>query len=454
MPYSHYFKYRRGDKKDVPATFFICTTCTSGRPQANYSIAMTNSAAALAEAGVTFDYWLHTEDCHVDDARNFMVQQFMLSGAKYMIFIDDDVGWEPNALLRLMTVHDADIVGGAYPLRQPIEDYPVRIRTDLPVMQAREDGLLEVEGVPTGFMRIDRKVIEALSEKRKHLFFYGKEAHKDDPQLQVIFERMMVDGRRWSGDLNFCREARKLGFKVWVDPEMNFTHQGIQRWEGNLGKFLRKKKGILDPRLDAAMERLIAGDNSEETFKEIGKRYAEPYAMGHTAMKALYDACLDAKGPILEVGSGITTILAGIACLRNGQTVHSLEHDLEWFRIVRNYIQTWKVKSIALYYAPLIEYADPEGGDKPITWYGDGVLDNLPQNFDVVLIDGPPRRFGREAAYKLVGDRIKDATWIVDDTDDAEQFGLVKKYAEKYGKTVEDFVSAGDHFKRRHAIVK
>jgi hypothetical protein len=73
-------------------------------------------------------------------------------------------------------------------------------------------------------MRIERKVIEALSEKRKHLFFLPKEAKPGAQKLQVIFERMMVEGRRWSGDLNFCREARLLGFKIWVDPGVKVWH--------------------------------------------------------------------------------------------------------------------------------------------------------------------------------------------------------------------------------------
>lgn len=450
MPFSLYRKGRK-DNDSTPPDVFIAVPCASGRPCANFVMAMVDTADYLAKNGVSFDLWLHTEDCHVDDARNFLVREFMKSGAKTMVFIDDDVGWDTESFAKLILYKDVDIVGGAYPLKQRFEDYPIRIRSDVPNLMARPDGLLEVEGIPTGFMRIERHVIEKLSEKRKHLWFKGKEAKEDDPMLQVIFERMMVDGHRWSGDLNFCREARLLGMKVWVDPEMTFTHQGQQRWEGHLGNYLRKKAGILDSRLDASIERLITGDESREVFTNIWKYYGESFSMGPKGLSDWYHACKEAKGPILEVGSGITTILAGIACQRNGQMVHALEHDLDWFRHVKNFIQLWKLKPIALYYAPLREYPEHlDSKERPMLWYE--IDESLPQSFDVALIDGPPRRYGREAVFKLIPDRIKDAKWVVDDIDDMTQLKMVRTYAEPLGKKVEE---VGDKIsgRRRHAIV-
>jgi hypothetical protein len=452
MPFSLYRKGRKGDDT-TPSDLFIATTSVSGRPCVNYCTSMIDTAVWLTENKVTFDYWNHTEDCHVDDARNFIVSEFMRSGAKTLIFIDDDVGWATEDFGRLICYKNVDVVGGAYPLKQRKEDYPIRLSPDSPVMQARADGLLEVSGVPTGFMRIERHVLEALSEKRKHMFFAAREAAPDQPKLQVIFERMMVDGHRWSGDLNFCREARLLGFKIHVAPEMTFTHQGQQRWEGNFGNYLRKKQGILDPRLDQAFDKLIGGDSSPEVFNEIFLYYAEPYSMGPKSLSEVYHRCLAAKGPILECGSGISTIIAGIACQRNGQTVHALEHDMEWFTQVRNFVNLWKVRGVALYYAPLQEYPGGDDANRPMRWYGDGVIDDLPEKFDVAIIDGPPRMHGRDGVYKLVGDKIKDALWIVDDVEDKGQQALVQIYAEKWGKKIEDHGSA-ESGQRHYAVVQ
>ncbi len=442
-------QFRLG-KNGAKPDFVLATTSASGRPCANYVMSLVDSTAYLTSQGVAFDYWLHSEDCHVDDARNFIVQEFLHTEAPYLIFIDDDVGWDTENIVRLYLHKNADIVGGAYPLKQDIEDWPVRIR-NVPIQQARGDGLLEVEGVPTGFMRIERKVLEALSKQRKHMYYAPVGAHADDHRMQVIFERMMIDGKRWSGDLNFCREARMLGFHVWVDPEMNFSHQGNKRWEGNLGKWMRQSQGILDPRLDIAINKLMAGDNSLENCGEICKWYGNPFSAGPGMIKSVYDMALEAKGPILEVGAGITTVVAAIACLRNGQMVHTLEHDLEWFRVMRNYIELWKLKPVQLYYAPLQEY--PEHimeNDKPLMWYE--IDERLPKLFGLAIIDGPPRRYGREGVYRLMLDRIKWCPWIVDDTDEKGQWNLVSKWAAELGKIPED---QGAKIKgaRRYAIV-
>jgi hypothetical protein len=448
MPFSLYRKGRK-DPDNTPPDVFIAIPSNSGRPCVNCAMSMVDSAVWMEANGIKFDLWFHTEDCHVDDCRNFLVKQFLNSGARYMVFIDDDVGWDLDSFAKLLSFQDADIVGGAYPLKQLTEDYPVRVKA-LPTMQARPDGLLEVDGVPTGFMRIDRKVIEALCEKRKHLTYYPKEAKPGDEKLQIIFERMMVEGRRWSGDLNFCREAMKLGFKVWVDPEMQFTHQGQMRWSGHLGNYLRRTNGVLDSRLDAAVERLIIGDSSPDVFNDIFKYYNSSYCAGPQMMSEIYHSCKNATGPILEVGAGITSIIAGIACARTGQTVHSLEHDIEWFGTIRNFIQLWKVKGVMLHYAPLKEHAGlTDAGTKKATlWYD--ALDDLPKKFDLAIIDGPPRRYGREGLYQLALDRIKDCKWIVDDVDDAGQLAMVKKYA---GDKKVEVIGSTVQGRRQYAIV-
>src|SRR6185369_6021176 len=116
MSLSHYRKGRMGDKEKPD--FFLATTCSSGRLCANYVMALADSVAYITSNGWTFDYWLHSEDCHVDDARNFIVQEFLHSEAPFLVFIDDDVGWDTENLAKLITYKNVDIVGGAYPLKQ------------------------------------------------------------------------------------------------------------------------------------------------------------------------------------------------------------------------------------------------------------------------------------------------------------------------------------------------
>lgn len=103
---------------------------------------------------------------------------------------------------------------------------------------------------------------------------------------------------------------------------------------------------------------------------------------------------------------------------------------MDWFRTMRNWIRLYSLRPVRLCYAPLQEH-----GSEDLMWYE--IPPELPAKFSLAIIDGPPRRFGREGAYKLVGDRFAEAGWIVDDVDDPGQDALVRKYAESLGKKIE-----------------
>jgi predicted O-methyltransferase YrrM len=421
-------QFRLGRQDGAPDVF-IATPSGSGSPHGNYVMALADTFAELGKRDIAADYWLHCGDCHVDDARNFLVRQFMDSHAPVMVFIDDDVGWDAESFLKLISHKDADIVGGAYPLKQDTEDYPVRVIEAREMLQARPDGLLEVEGVPTGFMVIRRHVLEKMCERRKHMKFWQRGFPKEERRHQVIFERTLVDGNRWSGDLNFCREARLAGFKVFVDPEMPFTHEGKKRWRGHLGNWLRQQNGILNPKLDDALKQLALGDASLENFQKIRQENNNQYTAGSDMLKKCYEMAQATAGPILEVGSGLSTLAMGMAVQRTGQIIHTLEHELDWFRAMRNFIKLYSLRPVHLYHAPLKEH-----NGESLMWYE--ISEHLPAKFSLVVIDGPPRRFGREGVYKLLWDRIKDADWIIDDMDDPGQRAMVEKYAKEAGKKV------------------
>jgi acetone carboxylase gamma subunit len=38
-------------------------------------------------------------NCHVDDARNSVVREFLASDCTELVFIDADVSWEPETLV-------------------------------------------------------------------------------------------------------------------------------------------------------------------------------------------------------------------------------------------------------------------------------------------------------------------------------------------------------------------
>ena len=123
-------------------------------------------------------------------------------------------------------------------------------------------------------------------------------------------------------------------------------------------------------------------------------------------MARAWEMAKASPGPVLEIGSGLTTIIMGIA----GAEVHTLEHDIGWLRKTRKLIQRYDLKNVHLYHAPLREY--PDGS----AWHE--IPYDLPKRFDLVLCDGPPRNLAdRHKLWELLGEAIRDADWLVDDVD-------------------------------------
>lgn len=363
---------------------------------------------AMGEAGFGVDLCIETGNCHVDDARNSLVRYFLEGDCESLIFIDDDVGFDSAALVKLASL-DRDLVAGVYPKKQDDAEFPV-----LPLPGERwadRDGLVEVEGAPTGFMKISRRCLEALRDSHEARAFIGSNGAKHWP----IFERCVIGGRRRSGDYAFCLKWRELGGKIWVDPEWHFTHSGQKTWSGRLGDQWRKEAGLPSPRLSSALARLKAGEGTHEVFCQIYDAWENPCSALPDHLMAAYRLAKRAKGPVLEAGSGITTLVMAAA----GAEVHSLEHDFGWAKKLSKTMEANGLKS-HLHYAPMKDY---DG----FVWYT--VPDGLPEKFALALCDGPNRDYGRSGFFRLMADRIKDAEWLMDDVNDGGQLAILQNYA-------------------------
>ena len=64
------------------------------------------------------------------------------------------------------------------------------------------------------------------------------------------------------------------------------------------------------------------------------------------------------RGPILECGSGLSTILLGLLAARRGIDVWSLEHIPEWHARVRSVLESLGIPTVHLHLTPLRNYGD------------------------------------------------------------------------------------------------
>ena len=173
-------------------------------------------------------------DSLVQRARNDIIQLALEQEVDDLVFIDCDVDWTPEDFFKLLE-HDVDVVGGIYPKKGDSEEYPVKALDGN--LKFEENGLVEVEGIATGFLRLTKKAIQKVWENSEEY----TEPHKPKP-IRMVFDIAIVNGELVSEDIIFCKKWRDLGDKVWFDPSIKLSHVGTKRWNGDFLSWLEKIK--------------------------------------------------------------------------------------------------------------------------------------------------------------------------------------------------------------------
>lgn len=148
---------------------------------------------------------------------------------------------------------------------------------------------------------------------------------------------------------------------------------------------------------------LIAGWDNEGFVADLD--YADELARRATTT----------TGPILECGTGMTTIILGLLAGRRGVEIWSLENSSEWHHKISGTLKHHGINDVRICLAPLRDY----GG---YSWYDPGRLE-LPKEFSLVVCDGPPgtTKGGRYGLMPVLGNRFSAGSIIL--LDDAERPG-------------------------------
>jgi hypothetical protein len=198
-----------------------------------------------------------------------------------------------------------------------------------------------------------------------------------------------------------------LGGKVFVAPEMLFGHVGEMEWSGILADHWRQRAGMYHPSLVLGLHAIHAGNADADAFEKAFIGWGNRYAADPTLLFAAHEMAMQATGPILETGSGLSTLIMGIAAMKTGGHVHALEHGLDYLKTTQAALLRFGITNVTLHYAPLRPY---KAG---FIWYE--LPEGLPENFSLVLCDGPQQRFGRRGLFELLSDQIRGAHFLMDD---------------------------------------
>ena len=184
----------------------------------------------------------------IHQARNYLTSVFLTTEYQYMLFVDSDVEFEPEAVMRMM-VAKKNIVCTPYRVKAPQLDkhiYTVEFKDPKNILVLAE-GLVEIEAGPTGLMLIHRRVFEKIIKNRPDLKIKNsanqalKETDKSHSYYYNFFDFAFEDGYTWGEDVSFCKLARKEGFKLYANTESMTAHRGEYAW---VGKFKDSLKNI------------------------------------------------------------------------------------------------------------------------------------------------------------------------------------------------------------------
>jgi hypothetical protein len=209
-------------------------------------------------------------DSLVTRARNNLIAKAMhIKTATHFMFIDADITWNPFDIVKLL-VADKHIVGGIYPIKnyewdkiisnpQVITDILDRkkksqlnaIYTDQAFVQTNmvrynanyksnmleiKNNLTQVRHLATGFMMIQRNVIELMSKafpQTKYVDDVNFLSGSENDFAYALFDCGVEDGHYFSEDWMFCHRWTKMGGEVHADITIDLDHTGIETYKGS-----------------------------------------------------------------------------------------------------------------------------------------------------------------------------------------------------------------------------
>jgi hypothetical protein len=176
---------------------------------------------------------------YISHARSKMLRKALDAGATHIIFLDDDVSWQPDALLRMLQVNEP-VVAATYRFKKEPEEYMgcFMAHDDGRPVAKMQDGqaLVEMFTVPAGFLCVSREAVIKFMRDWPELT-YGEPTHP----FTDLFNHGAHDGTWYGEDYAFCRRWREKGGKIWLLPDLGVDHHSADTcYPGNYDAHLRK----------------------------------------------------------------------------------------------------------------------------------------------------------------------------------------------------------------------
>jgi hypothetical protein len=247
---------------------FVATPMYGGQCAGMFARSIADLSSLCTKYGIPLQLYFLFNESLITRARNYCCDEFMRSNAEHMMFIDADIGFNPQDIIALMALQAQDedkydIIGGPYPkkciswekikravdkgvadedpgvLEKFVGDYvfnPKGGQSSIPISEP-----VEVLEIGTGFMMVTKKAMQKFYDTYKDQYLYKPDhvrtEHFDGSREILMFFQAEVDPktkRYLSEDYWFCQKAQEANLKTWFCPWMKLQHVGTYIFGGSL----------------------------------------------------------------------------------------------------------------------------------------------------------------------------------------------------------------------------
>ena len=246
---------------------FVATPMYGGQCAGMFAKSTADLSAICTQYGIPLQFYYLFNESLITRARNYCVDEFMRSEAQHLMFIDSDIGFNPQDVLALMALQAENpekypIIGGPYP-KKCISWEKIKLAVDKGIADEDPNVLdkfvgdyvfnpkngsgsipinepVEVLEIGTGFMMIHKSALQKFVE------FYPQYSYKPDHvrtehfdgsrEIMMFFQAEVdpVSKRYLSEDYWFCQKIQQAGLSTWFCPWMKLQHVGSYIFGGSL----------------------------------------------------------------------------------------------------------------------------------------------------------------------------------------------------------------------------
>ena len=243
---------------DTPQPYLVIGTPCYGRQVTDlYAASLLKLLLACQRRDIRLQVQMTGSDALITRARQNVVAQFLaIEAATHLLFIDADIGFEPEQVFRLIDF-DAAMTAAIYPIkrldwdkvaatvqagRAPLSSAALSYMVEFEggAQIAVRDGFARVSYAGTGFLMIRREALLAMIQHYPELRYSHDHKPNDklagSPWRSALFNCMIDDktGTYLSEDFSFCRRWTAMGGEIWADLESRLTHVGALDFTGDI----------------------------------------------------------------------------------------------------------------------------------------------------------------------------------------------------------------------------